>query len=130
MALFGKKEGGLMDVIRCDEPSYLIWKWRPAGSDANDTKKENAIRWGSSLRVLSAIFLVLFVAEQMIFSIVTFCLPPYIIITGILLLLYILIRAEGVHTHWRYALLAHRLCGEKRVCTLRRQSTAPMCLIR
>jgi membrane protease subunit (stomatin/prohibitin family) len=51
MALFGKKEGGLMDVIRCDEPSYLIWKWRPAGSDANTTNRENAIRWGSSLRV-------------------------------------------------------------------------------
>jgi len=40
-----------MDVIRCDEESYLIWKWRPAGADANETKKENAIRWGSSLRV-------------------------------------------------------------------------------
>jgi membrane protease subunit (stomatin/prohibitin family) len=51
MALFGKREGGLMDVIRCDEESYLIWKWRPAGQEANDTKKENAIRWGSSLRV-------------------------------------------------------------------------------
>jgi membrane protease subunit (stomatin/prohibitin family) len=51
MTLFGKKEGGLFDVIRCDEPSYLIWKWRPAGADANETKKENAIRWGSSLRV-------------------------------------------------------------------------------
>jgi len=51
MALFGKKEGGLMDVIRCDEQSYLIWKWRPAGADANESKKENAIRWGSSLRV-------------------------------------------------------------------------------
>jgi membrane protease subunit (stomatin/prohibitin family) len=52
MALFGKKnEGGLMDVIRCDEESYLIWKWRPRGQEAGDTKKENAIRWGSSLRV-------------------------------------------------------------------------------
>jgi hypothetical protein len=51
MALCGKKEGGLMDVIRCDEPSYLIWKWRPAGTDANTTNKENAIRWSSSLRV-------------------------------------------------------------------------------
>ena len=55
MGLFGNKnktnEGGLMDVIRCDEPSYLIWKWRPAGEDANTTKKENAIRYGSSLRV-------------------------------------------------------------------------------
>lgn len=55
MGLFGNKnktnEGGLMDVIRCDEQSYLIWKWRPAGEDANTTKKENAIRYGSSLRV-------------------------------------------------------------------------------
>lgn len=55
MGLFGNKnktnEGGLMDVIRCDEPSYLIWKWRPKGEDANSTKKENAIRYGSSLLV-------------------------------------------------------------------------------
>jgi membrane protease subunit (stomatin/prohibitin family) len=51
MALFKKNEGGFMDVIRCDEESYLIWKWRPAGQDALSTKKENAIRWGSSLRV-------------------------------------------------------------------------------
>jgi membrane protease subunit (stomatin/prohibitin family) len=52
MALFGKKnEGGLLDVIRCDEETYLIWKWRPAGADANESKKENAIRWDSSLRV-------------------------------------------------------------------------------
>lgn len=51
MALFGKsKEGGLLDVIRCDEEDYLIWKWSPSG-DANSTKKENAIRYGSSLRV-------------------------------------------------------------------------------
>ena len=51
MALFGKKdEGGLLDVIRCDEENYLIWKWRPSG-EANSTNKENSIRWGSSLRV-------------------------------------------------------------------------------
>lgn len=53
MGLFGfggKKEGGLMDVIRCDEQEYLVWKWRPSG-DANSTKRENSIRWGSSLRV-------------------------------------------------------------------------------
>jgi membrane protease subunit (stomatin/prohibitin family) len=51
MGLFGKKsEGGLMDVIRCDEQEYLVWKWRPSG-EANSTKKENAIRYGSSLRV-------------------------------------------------------------------------------
>ena len=55
MGFFGIKnksnEGGLMDVIRCDEPSYLIWKWRPKGENVNSTKKENAIRYGSSLRV-------------------------------------------------------------------------------
>ena len=39
-----------MDVIRCDEQEYLVWKWRPSG-EANSTKKENSIRWGSSLRV-------------------------------------------------------------------------------
>ena len=51
MGLFGnKKEGGMMDVIRCDEQEYLVWKWRPSG-EANSTKKENAIRYGSSLRV-------------------------------------------------------------------------------
>ena len=52
MALFGKhKAGGFMDEIRCDEPSYLIWKWHPAGSQMGDNNRENAIRWGSSLRV-------------------------------------------------------------------------------
>ena len=51
MGLFSdKKEGGLMDIIRCDEPEYLVWKWRPSG-EANSTKKENSIRYGSSLRV-------------------------------------------------------------------------------
>ena len=51
MGLFDrKKEGGLMDVIRCDEEQYLVWKWRPSG-EANSTKKENSIRYGSSLRV-------------------------------------------------------------------------------
>jgi membrane protease subunit (stomatin/prohibitin family) len=52
MGLFSsKKEGGMMDMIRCDEQDYLIWKWRPTGNDVNSTNKENAIRWGSSLRV-------------------------------------------------------------------------------
>ena len=51
MGLFDrKKEGGLMDVIRCDEQQYLVWKWRPSG-EANSTKKENSIRYGSILRV-------------------------------------------------------------------------------
>ncbi len=52
MGLFTKqRSGGFMDEIRCDEPSYLIWKWRPAGSDPGVNNRENAIRWGSSLRV-------------------------------------------------------------------------------
>lgn len=52
MGFFGKKsEGGMMDVIRCDEENYLIWKWRPSGSTLNESNKENSIRWGSSLRV-------------------------------------------------------------------------------
>ena len=51
MGFFGnKKEGGLMDVIRCDLDNYLVWKWRPSG-EANSTRKENSIRFGSSLRV-------------------------------------------------------------------------------
>jgi membrane protease subunit (stomatin/prohibitin family) len=51
MGLFSNKsEGGLMDVIRCDQEQYLVWKWRPSGT-ANSIKKENAIRFGSSLRV-------------------------------------------------------------------------------
>ena len=46
-----KRAGGFMDEIRCDEPSYLIWKWHPAGSQQGNNRRENAIRWGSSLRV-------------------------------------------------------------------------------
>lgn len=53
MALFdkSKRTGGFMDEIRCDEPSYLIWKWHPAGVQLGKGNRENAIRWGSSLRV-------------------------------------------------------------------------------
>lgn len=52
MKLFGKgNSGGLMNVIRCDEKEYLVWKWRPEGQEVNSTSRENAIRYGSSLRV-------------------------------------------------------------------------------
>ena len=50
MGIFNKN-GGILNVIRCDEPSYLIWKWHPEGSPVNNSTRENAIRWGSSLRV-------------------------------------------------------------------------------
>ena len=52
MGILGnRKSGGFMDEIRCDEPSYLIWKWHPAGVQLGEGNRENAIRWGSSLRV-------------------------------------------------------------------------------
>lgn len=53
MGLFDRKnrKGGFMDEIRCDEPSYLIWKWHPSGAQTGENQRENSIRWGSSLRV-------------------------------------------------------------------------------
>lgn len=52
MSIFRKTNaGGFMDEIRCDIPDYLIWKWHPNGSEAGNNNRENAIRWGSSLRV-------------------------------------------------------------------------------
>ena len=53
MGLFDRKKraGGFMDEIRCDEPNYLIWKWHPAGVQLGEGNRENAICWGSSLRV-------------------------------------------------------------------------------
>ena len=51
MGLFNKKFGAIADVIRCDEPDYLIWKWHPKGTELGETNRENAIRFGSSLRV-------------------------------------------------------------------------------
>lgn len=52
MGFFSRgKSGGLMNVIRCDQQEYLVWKWVPAGQNANTTSRENSIRYGSSLRV-------------------------------------------------------------------------------
>lgn len=53
MSLFNKSNriGGFMDQIRCDEPSYLIWKWHPSGVQLGRGNREDSIRWGSSLRV-------------------------------------------------------------------------------
>jgi len=76
MGLFGSKiEGGLMDVIRCDEQEYLVWKWRPSG-EANSTKRENAIRYGSSLRVKDG-ELAVFVYQQKDGSMQDFIAGPY-----------------------------------------------------
>ena len=52
MGLFNKKkDGGFRDVIRCDEPSYLIWKWHPGAKALGESKRENSIRTSSVLRV-------------------------------------------------------------------------------
>jgi membrane protease subunit (stomatin/prohibitin family) len=76
MGLFGNKsEGGLMDVIRCDEQEYLVWKWRPSG-EANTTKKENSIRYGSSLRVKDG-ELAVFVYKQKDGEMQDFIVGPY-----------------------------------------------------
>lgn len=76
MGLFGNKsEGGLIDVIRCDEQEYLVWKWRPSG-EANTTKKENSIRYGSSLRVKDG-ELAVFVYKQKDGDMQDFIVGPY-----------------------------------------------------
>ena len=76
MGLFGNKsEGGFLDVIRCDEKEYLIHKWRPSG-EANSTKKENAIRYGSSLRVRES-ELAVFVYKQKDGSVQDFIEGPF-----------------------------------------------------
>lgn len=77
MGLFSsKKEGGLMDVIRCDEQDYLVWKWRPNGQDLNSTKKENAIRYGSTLHVKDGEMCV-FVYKQKDGTLQDFIVGPY-----------------------------------------------------
>ncbi len=75
MGLFGnREEGGLMDVIRCDEKEYLVHKWTPSGG-ANSTKKENSIRFGSSLRVKDG-ELAVFVYQQKDGSMQDYILGP------------------------------------------------------
>lgn len=52
MGIFAKqnKTGGFADVIRCDQPDYLIWKWHPSGAAQGELKRETAIRTNSVLR--------------------------------------------------------------------------------
>ena len=64
-----------MDVIRCDEENYLVWKWHPSG-EVNSTKKENAIRYGSSLRVKDGEMAV-FVYKQDGGQVIDFIEGPY-----------------------------------------------------
>lgn len=78
MGLFSNKNnGGLMDEIRCDEPSsYLIWKWHPKGTQEGDNTRENAIRFGSSLRVKEGEVAV-FVYKQKDETMQDFIVGPY-----------------------------------------------------
>lgn len=77
MGLFGRgKSGGLMNVIRCDQEEYLVWKWRPEGQDVNSTTRENSIRYGSSLRVKDGEVAV-FVYKQKDGSMQDFIVGPY-----------------------------------------------------
>ena len=77
MVLFRKhKTGGFMDEIRCDEASYLIWKWHPEGVPQGASDRENAIRWGSSLRVKDG-EVAIFVYKQKDGTIQDYILGPY-----------------------------------------------------
>ena len=77
MGLFGRgKGGGLMNVIRCDEQDYMVWKWRPEGQNVNSTSRENSIRYGSSLRVKDG-ELAVFVYKQDNGTIQDFIEGPY-----------------------------------------------------
>lgn len=78
MALFdrNKRKGGFMDEIRCDEPSYLIWKWHPSGSQLGENVRENSIRWDSSLRVKDGEVAV-FVYKQKDGTMQDFIVGPY-----------------------------------------------------
>ena len=52
------KNGGMMNVIRCDLTDYIVWKWRPQFinnpqfiDQNNPGQRANFVRWGSSIRV-------------------------------------------------------------------------------
>ena len=78
MGLFDKNKhkGGFMDEIRCDEPSYLIWKWHLYGAQLGETARENSIRWSSSLRVKDGEVAV-FVYKQKDGNMQDFIVGPY-----------------------------------------------------
>lgn len=77
MGIFGRgKGGGLMNVIRCDEEEYMVWKWHPLGQEVNSTTRENSIRYGSSLRVKDGEVAV-FVYKQKDGTMQDFIVGPY-----------------------------------------------------
>lgn len=78
MGLFdkNKKVVGIMDEIRCDKSSYLIWKWHSPGTASGEYARENAIRWGSSLRVKDGEMAV-FVYKQKDDTLQDYIIGPY-----------------------------------------------------
>lgn len=77
MGFFSRgKSGGVMNVIRCDFPEYLVWKWRPEGQELNSTTRENSIRYGSSLRVKDGEVAV-FVYKQKDGTMMDFIMGPF-----------------------------------------------------
>ena len=78
MGLFdkNKRKGGFMDEIRCDESSYLIWKWHLPSAQLGETVRENSIRWSSSLRVKDGEVAV-FVYKQKDGNMQDFIVGPY-----------------------------------------------------
>ncbi|KGO93744.1 SPFH domain-containing protein [Flavobacterium subsaxonicum] len=60
---FSGNEGGFMDVISCNQKDYLVHKWSPNG-EPNTTSKENAIRYGSTLRVNAGEAAILFYDQK------------------------------------------------------------------
>ena len=78
MGLFDKSKhkGGFMDEIRCDESSYLIWKWHVPSAQPGETVRENSIRWNSSLRVKDGEVAV-FVYKQKDGNMQDFIVGPY-----------------------------------------------------
>ena len=59
-----------------------------AGAIAVGTKEDSNAT--PNIRWVSVIFFVVILIEQIIFTVVTFKLPPYIIVTGLLVLIYLL----------------------------------------
>lgn len=52
MSLFGKsKTAGITEEIRCDETSYLIWRWRPSDNKRKKNSQDDRISWDSFLKV-------------------------------------------------------------------------------
>jgi hypothetical protein len=59
-----------------------------AGTISVGTKDETG--GAVNIRITSGIFFALMVVEQIVFCFVPFSMPPYIVVTGILLLIYVL----------------------------------------